>query len=83
MGDDAVTGLTADERAAVRLAGELYTLIAERVCGAGPTRGDDLAEVRASIHHVQNWVKAQAAARAHPGELRLMGEVVAGEREGQ
>jgi hypothetical protein len=71
--------LTDDERRAVRLAGELYTHIANEVCGRGPTRDDDLAELRASIHHVQRLVMAQAAARAHPGELRLMGETV---REG-
>lgn len=70
-----MSGLTDAERKAVRLAGELYTLIADEVCGRGPTRGNDLAELRASIHHVQNWVKAQAAARAYPGELRLMGEI--------
>lgn len=74
--------LTDDERKAVRLAGELYTLIAERVCGHGPTREDDLAEVRASVHQVQRAVMAQAAARLHPGELRLMGEVIGGARAG-
>jgi hypothetical protein len=70
--------LTGDERQAVRMAGELYTHIAAKVCGNGPTRADDLAELRASIHHVQHWVEAQSAAREHPGELRLMGEVIGG-----
>jgi hypothetical protein len=76
--------LTGDEREAVRLAGQLYTHIADKVCGHGPTRDDDLAEVRAAIHVVQRLVMAQAAARSHPGELRLMGEVIgqpAGGRE--
>ena len=71
--------LTDDERKAVRLAGELYTLIEREVCGHGPTRDDDLAELRASVHHVQNWVKAQAAARLYRGEFRLMGDVAGGD----
>jgi hypothetical protein len=70
--------LTDAERKAVRLAGELYTFIRDEVCGHGPTRDDDLLEVRISVHHVQNWVKAQSAGRALPGELRLMGEVIGG-----
>jgi hypothetical protein len=65
--------LTDDERKAVRLAGELYTHIQDYVCGDGATRDDDLAELRASIHHVQRLVMAQAAARLYPGELRPMG----------
>lgn len=68
--------LTESERKAVRLAGELYSLIRDEVCGNGDSRDADLLEVRISIHHVQNWVKAQAAGRAHPGELRLMGDAV-------
>jgi hypothetical protein len=73
--------LSDDEREAVRMAGLLYTHIQDKVCGNGPTRDDDLAELRASIHHVQRLVMAQAAARLYPGELRLMGEVVGGNRE--
>jgi hypothetical protein len=71
--------LTDAERKAIRLAGELYAHIEDWVCGDGDTRHDDLAELRASIHHVQRLVMAQAAARLHPGELRLLGEVVGGE----
>jgi hypothetical protein len=74
--------LTDDEREAVRMAGELYTHIQGKVCGNGPTRDDDLAELRASIHHVQRLVMAQAAARLYPGELRLMGEVIDGQPGG-
>jgi hypothetical protein len=73
--------LTGAERDAVRLAGELYTLIAEQVCGNGPTRGDDLAELRAAVHDIQHAVMAQAAARLYPGEFRLLGEVI-GRRPG-
>lgn len=76
-----LSALTGDEREAVRLAGQLYTHIADRVCGDGPTREDDLAEVRTAIHVVQHAVMAQAAARLYPGEFRLMGEVIAGDRE--
>lgn len=61
------------------MAGELYTLIRGQVCGGGPTRDDDLAEIRAAVHHIQHAVMAQAAARAFPGELRLMGETPAGD----
>jgi hypothetical protein len=70
--------LTADERDAVRLAGELYTLIAEEICGSGPTRGDDLAELRAAVHLIQRAVLANAAARGYPSEFRLLGEVLPG-----
>lgn len=73
--------LTDAEREAVRMAGLLYTLFEDKVCGNGPTRDDDLAELRASVHHVQHWVMAQAAARLYPGELRLMGEVIGTESE--
>jgi hypothetical protein len=73
--------LTDDERNAVRMAGRLYAHIRDSVCGHGPTRADDLAELRASIHHVQRLVMAQAAARLYPGEFRLMGEVTAARHE--
>lgn len=71
--------LTGAEREAVRMAGELYTHIQDNVCGTGPTREADLAELRTSIHHIQHGVMAQAAARLYPGELRLMGEVIGGD----
>lgn len=68
--------LTADEHEAVRLAGELYTFIASRIVGHGPTREDDLRELRAHIHGVQLSVRAQAAGRQHPELYRLLGETV-------
>lgn len=71
-----VTWLTDDERTAIRLAGELSTLVTERVCGYGATRTDDVREIEAAIHVIQRAVMAQAAARAYPGELRLLGEVL-------
>lgn len=73
--------LTAHEREAVRLAGRLYTLIAGHVVADGPTRGDDLAEVRAAVHLIQRAVLAQAAARAYPLEFRLLGAVIRPGRE--
>jgi DNA-binding transcriptional regulator YhcF (GntR family) len=71
--------LTPDEREAVRQAGQLYTLIADSVISDGPSRGDDLAEIRAAIHHIQRAVLAHAAARAYPHEFRLLGGVIAEE----
>lgn len=68
--------LTDDEREAIRMAGRLSTFIADRVCGHGPTREQDIAELEATIHHIQRLVMAQSAARDYPGELRLMGEVI-------
>jgi hypothetical protein len=70
--------LTDAERKAVRLAGELYTFIRDEVCGDGPAREPDLAELAADVHRIQYRVMAQASARMYPGELRLMGEVVGG-----
>jgi len=69
-------GLTEAEMTAVQMAGRLYSHIRDNVCGDGPTRDDDLAELRASVHAIQHFIMAQAAARLHPGELRLMGGVV-------
>jgi transcriptional regulator with XRE-family HTH domain len=68
--------LTKAEREAVRQAGLLYTFIAEQVVVDGPTRNDDLAEVRAAVHVVQRAVLAQAAARGYPAEFRLLGGVL-------
>jgi len=68
--------LADEEREAIRLAGALYTLIQDRICGIGVTREADLAELRGKVHDIQRLIMAQAAARAYPDELRLMGEVV-------
>ena len=51
--------LTASERKAVRLAGLLYTLIAEHVVTDDLTRDDDLTELRAAVHLIQRTVLAQ------------------------
>lgn len=71
-----MTELTGDEREAVRMAGRLATFIEEKIIGRGPTRDQDVAELEAAVHVVQRMVLAQAAARAYPGELRLLGETV-------
>ncbi len=65
--------LTADEHAAIRMAGDLAVLLA-RVVGNGPSRAADIAELFASVHDIQARLMAQAAARAYPGRYRLMGE---------
>lgn len=65
--------LTADEHEAVRMAGRLYAFIAERVVADGPTRDDDLTELRAAVHVIQRAVLANAAARAFPTEVRKLG----------
>jgi hypothetical protein len=68
--------LTPDEHEAVALAGRLYTLMAKKVIGYGPTRGADLAELTALIHGVQHIATSQAAARAYPDLYRLQGGLV-------
>jgi hypothetical protein len=68
--------LTADEREAVRQAGQLYTFIAECIVADGPTRAGDLAELAAAVHVIQHAVMAQGAARAYPAEFRLLGATV-------
>lgn len=68
--------LTEHERIAVRLAGQLSTYIAEKVCGHGPARDQDIAELEAAVHVIQRMVLAQAAARAYPDQLRLLGETI-------
>jgi len=70
--------LTDEEREAVRLAGMLYTLIADHVMAGGPNQESDLAEVRALVHGIQYRVMANAAGRAYPGEFRLLGAALAG-----
>lgn len=68
--------LTAAERQAVRDAGLLYTAIAEKIVANGPTREDDLAELRFHVHGIQRMIMAQAAARAFPGEFRQLGGIL-------
>lgn len=68
--------LTDEERRAIRLAGELSTYITDHIIGHGANRAQDIAELESDIHHIQRRVMAQAAARAYPNELRLLGKSV-------
>lgn len=70
--------LTDKEREAIRLAGALWNLLCEIVADDDPmVRLGDLQEMVVPIHQIQRYVMAQAAARAYPGELRLLGSTVA------
>lgn len=68
--------LTENERLAVQMAGSLYRLIEDSIVGDGPTRDDDLAEIRAAVHVIQRAVMAQAAGRLYPAEFRLLGKTL-------
>lgn len=65
--------LTDDERDALDATGELAGLI-RQVIGDGPQAGNDWREAAGYIHGLQHLVMAQAAARAYPGQFRLLGE---------
>ena len=68
--------LTSDEREAVRQAGLLHQLISKRIIAHGPSRDGDITELTTAIHAIQRMVMGQAAARAYPGQYRLLGQVV-------
>jgi hypothetical protein len=70
------SGLTRAEDHVVSLLGQAYRLIEHGVCGHGPTRDADLAEMATAIHVVQYRMVAQGAARARPDLYRLMGEEI-------
>jgi hypothetical protein len=67
--------LTEDEHLALELTGQLAGVLA-RLVGDGDTRTADLAELVAKVHDLQHAVLAQAAARACPGQYRLLGETL-------
>ena len=67
--------LTAEEKRAVVLAGELFDAIHPTV-GHGPARERDLAEFLYMVHNIQARSMGQAAARAYPEEFRLLGKTV-------
>ena len=71
--------LTASELAALRLTADLVNLLALDIVGDGPTQRADIAELVVHIHAIQHMVMAQAAARAYPGEFRLLGMDIRGE----
>jgi len=66
-------GLTPLEHHVIARLGSCWDDIC-RVVGDGPTRDDDLRELRDHIHAVQRAIGSQAAARAHPACFRLLGE---------
>lgn len=67
--------LTKSELALIDCIGGLMSGFLE-VVGDGPTRSADLCEIVSLIHALQDKVMGQAAARAYPDRLRLLGAVV-------
>lgn len=65
--------LTPEELHALRLTGDLVDYVGQHVIGHGPSRDADSREFIAHVHAIQHMIMAQAAARAHPDELRLLG----------
>lgn len=68
--------LSEHEHKAIRLAGEIYTLMADNVVDHGPNRKADLAELALHVHNIQHMIMAQAAARYFPYQYRLLGKNV-------
>lgn len=66
-------GLTPAEHSVVDLLGRAWTTLVEQVIEPGSQQGEDLRELVAPIHAVQNAVLAQAAARFHPDRYRPLG----------
>jgi len=64
--------LSSEEMEALDLTGKLASLC-RRIVGDGPEAVLDWNELAGHIHVVQRTILAQAAARAFPGEFRLLG----------
>lgn len=64
--------LTPVEQAALRLTGAL-TKYMRVIIGEGPQAAADWREAAHEIHHVQHRILRQAAARAYPDDIRLLG----------
>lgn len=73
--------LTVLEQQVVNDAGELWNKLC-RVVGYGPAREGDLAELIVHVHAIQHAVMANAAARAHPEQYRLLGGAPPGMTDG-
>ncbi len=69
-------GLTEAEDHAIRLAAQLWNVLATEIIARGPSRETDLCEMAAHIHGIQHAVMAQAAARGYPDRYRLLGGTV-------
>lgn len=64
--------LTDQERALAKKLGECWNEFC-KVVGHDQSRAADLDEIVVHIHALQQAVMSQAAARAYPDELRLLG----------
>lgn len=71
-----MNGLTDAELRAMDLTVDLVNVMCREVIGRGLTRDQDVREFVDKVHQIQAVILAQAAARAHPGRFRLLGEVV-------
>ncbi len=74
-GCDAPELLTEEERDLISLLGNCFNAFT-RIAGDGPTREADIGEFCSLIHHLQQYVMSQAAARAYPDLYRLIGETL-------
>jgi hypothetical protein len=71
---DVLDGLmTPAEHRAMDMTADLYNLLCAEVIGHDRSREGDVAEIAADIHHIQERILAQAAARAFPDRYRLLG----------
>ena len=71
-----LVGLTDLELDVVRRLGEIAGDLSLIVGSNRRTRDHDINEMIVHVHALQHAVMAQAAARAHPREFRLLGEMV-------
>jgi hypothetical protein len=58
---------------ALQKSGDLAQLVRE-IIGEGPNAYNDWLEATVHIHAIQNMILSQAAARAYPDTLRLLGQ---------
>lgn len=65
--------LSDDEFEALDLTADLFDLVAHRIIERGPSADADLREFTSHIHAIQHTIMSQAAARAYPKSLRLLG----------
>lgn len=68
--------LTRHEHQAMDLTSELWHLITSEIVGEDESREEDLRELAAHVHAIQNAILAQAAGRAFPYLYRTMGEQI-------
>ncbi len=68
--------LTRRERALIEKLGECAEEFYAIMGTHAGTRDHDMTEVVCSIHHLQQAVMSQAAARAYPKLYRLLGDIV-------